>query len=101
MKYYAQFYQLSTGYISGTIPPQFGQPKPIPACGDRAIIQIDGRLSKRAMGDIAAMECAKRGYIAWQIIAGDSLLTAKPQHGPNFVHTGKIDNSAMSATYGA
>lgn len=43
---YAQFYQLSTGYIPGTIPPQFGEKKIIEATGDRSIVIIGGRLSR-------------------------------------------------------
>lgn len=32
---YAQFYQMSTGYIPGTIPPQFGEPQLIEVSGER------------------------------------------------------------------
>ena len=41
MKTFAEFYTLSTGYIAGTIPPQFGKPELISATGDRSVIQID------------------------------------------------------------
>ena len=100
MKYYSQFFTMSTGYIAGTIPPQFGAPTVIEACGDRSIIQIDGRLTRQTMGEIAKAECIKRGYVAWQIIGGNHLLDAKPLHSRNFVNTGIVDNSAMSATWG-
>ena len=92
---------MSTGYIAGTIPPIFGKPKVIEASGDRSVIQIDARLKRSNMGQIAAFECIKRGYVAWQIIGGNSLLDAKPLHSRNFVVTGKTDNSAFSATFGA
>lgn len=101
MKYYAQFFQWSTGYIAGTIPPQFGKPKLIESCGDRSIINIDARLAKSTIGEIAAIECEKRGYVAWQIIRGHSLRDAKPVSQRNYIHSSKVDNSAMSATYGA
>lgn len=93
MKYFVQFFHRAVWPI-GTL-------KIIEACGDRSIIRIDARVSKPVMGKIAAAECEKRGYIAWQIIAGESLLSAKPLHSPNYINTGKIDNSAASATHGA
>ena len=45
--YYVQFLQNSTGYISGTIPPQFSHEhvKPIPLCGSDGGYKPDGRLS--------------------------------------------------------
>lgn len=101
MKYFAQFFQMSTGYIAGTIPPKFGAPEVIRAMVDRSVIQIDARLTRSNMGQIAASECEKRGYIAWQIIGGSSLLDAKPLHSRNYAVTGKTDNTAYSATFGA
>lgn len=73
---YAQFITFSTGYISGTIPPQFGNPYPIDACGDRGIIKIDGRLSLDNHHKIAREECIKRGYIGYRLcnrIGGESV----------------------------
>lgn len=101
MKYYAQFFTISTGYIAGTIPPQFSAPTVIESCGDRSVIQIDARLTRRNMGEIAESECIKRGFIAWQIIGGNHLLDAKPLHSRNYVNNSIVDNSAMSATLGA
>ena len=82
MKTYAQFFQLSTGYIPGTIPPQFGERKPIEATGDRGLIQIDGRLSLNSMHEIAESECNKRGYFGWMLLRGNALRDAKPLHAP-------------------
>ena len=61
MKYFAQFFQHSA----------LDKNKIIEACGDRSVIILDGRISKETMGDIAAKECSKRGYVAWQIHRGD------------------------------
>ena len=69
---FAQFYQLSTGYIPGTIPPKFGTPAPIEALGDRAVIIIDGRLLESFQNHIARQECIKRGYIGYSMHKGDS-----------------------------
>lgn len=76
--HYVQFYTMSTGYIAGTIPPKFGAPELIAACGDRSVIVLDGRNSKAAMGDIAARECEKRGYRAWRIFKGDTFTRSAP-----------------------
>jgi hypothetical protein len=103
MKTYAQFYTMSTGYIDGTIPPKFSEShkRLIEACGDRAIIQIDSRLSPKTIGEIAARECKARKYLAWEILRGDSLLSAKPVSQVNRVTYGRDDTTAMSATHGA
>ena len=47
MKTYAILQVLSTGYIQGSIPPQFSEnnKKPIDACGSDAIVHLDGRKS--------------------------------------------------------
>ena len=75
MKYFAQFYALSTGYVEGTIPPVFRDDakEPVPACGDRALIRLDGRMSGWRMECIAADECKKRGFIAYRMLRGASL----------------------------
>ncbi len=54
---YAQFYQMSTGYIPGTIPPQFGEPQLIEASGDRSVIVLDGRILESFNLNIARQEC--------------------------------------------
>ena len=42
---YVQFYQKSTGYIAGSIPPRFSDKhiKPIPMCGSDGVYILDGR----------------------------------------------------------
>lgn len=57
---YAQFYHYD---LSGNL---------AEACGDRSVVIIDARLKPRTIGDIAADECKKRGYIAWAIFKGGS-----------------------------
>lgn len=67
---FAQFYQLSTGYIPGTIPPKFGEKRIIEACGDRAVIILDGRFNLRTNDDIARLECIKRKFIGYSLHKG-------------------------------
>jgi hypothetical protein len=67
MKMYAVFYH--NGAISN---------KPIPACGDRATIQIDNRIMRSGIDYIAKQECKKRGYLGYHLESGESLLRAKP-----------------------
>lgn len=60
--YYAQFYQRSA-----TNPEEI-----IEACGDRSVVILDGRCSKQWMGETAAQECKRRGYVAWRVFKGES-----------------------------
>jgi hypothetical protein len=83
---YAQFYKMSTGYIEGTIPPQFGKPRLIEASGDRALIRLDNRYSSKSNGELAAKECKKRGFIAWSIFKGATFFNAKRVSGPWYVN---------------
>lgn len=78
MATYIQLYTMSTGYIEGTIPPKFGSPKPIPACGDRGVIKVDGRLKERRIVEIALQACRESEFIGYQVLKGDSLLQATP-----------------------
>ena len=64
---YVQFYQQSA--ISNDI---------IEACGDRAVIILDGRNSSKIMGQIAKQECIKRKYLGWRIFKGESFTRSKP-----------------------
>ena len=77
---YAEFYHLSTGYIPGTIPPQFdvahGQ-KPIPACGSDSVCVIDVRLGMAKRIEVATYECQKRGYIGFTLNAGPSFTASR------------------------
>lgn len=78
MKTYIQLFQMSTGYIPGTIPPQFGKPEPIEATGDRGIIQVDGRLNESNIVAIALQACRESEYVGYKILRGNSLQQAKP-----------------------
>ena len=69
---FAQFFTMSAGYIPGTIPPQFGTPKPTEACGTDAVLIIDGRLSLHNAATIAAKVAKERGYIGYAIHQGEN-----------------------------
>ena len=99
---YAQFYQYSTGYVAGSIPPRFDPAHvcPMEACGDRAVIIIDARMKPSDAGKIAAHECMKRGFIGWKMYEGASILSAKPVSGYWPISQGTEDKSAMSAYRG-
>lgn len=58
---FAQFYQ--KGVVTGKL---------IEACGDRAVIILDGRRSLRFNTAVAAENCAARGYIGYTLFQGDS-----------------------------
>lgn len=61
MKYFAQFFIRSA----------IDHNKIVEGCGDRSVIILDGRITKKLMGEISAQECLKRGFVAWQIHHGD------------------------------
>lgn len=42
----------------------------IPACGDRAVIILDGRESAENRNQVAADECRRRNFLAYQIMRG-------------------------------
>jgi hypothetical protein len=51
------------------------------------------------MGKIAAQECAKRGYVAWQVHAGD-FRQSKPASQIWYVHTDKpVNNPAWLSAH--
>lgn len=54
----------------------------VEACGDRAVVIIDGRLSKQAIARIAETECMKRGYTAWAIFRGETFTRSHKVSGP-------------------
>ena len=88
MKYWIQFMGKSTGYIPGTIPPQFGVPTLIDACGTDGMLPLDGRLSERSMRREALrraqrMEHFKR-YEAYRLACGPRMF------GPETRTTGPI-----------
>ena len=76
---FAQFYQLSTGYVPGSIPPRFDDAykRLIEACGDRAVIVLDARHSNATNDNIARAECENRGYIGYQIFRGESFIRSR------------------------
>lgn len=65
--YFAQFYQKAV--TSDEI---------IEACGDRAVIVLDGRINYRNMGEVAEAVCKHRGYVAWKIFRGEAFTRSKP-----------------------
>lgn len=64
---FAQFYHRAVG-----------SPELIEAVGDRAVIVIDGRLTKPTIARIANAVCVDRGYLAWRIHAGDTFTRSRP-----------------------
>lgn len=72
---YVQFFQNSTGYIAGTIPPQFSPEhvKPIPECGSDSVLHLDGRFSMSTCVRIARDACRnRRGCVGFTLNAGRS-----------------------------
>lgn len=100
---YAQFYQTSTGYVPGSVPPRFDPAHcaPIEACGDRSVVILDARLSNENIGRIARNECAKRGYVGYCIFKGYSFTRSAPISGYWPIASGPVDRTAASAIYGA
>lgn len=100
--FYIQFYQKSTGYIPGSIPPRFSEEyiTDIEATGDRGVIIVDGRMSPDNIRAIAEREGAKRGYCAWALFKGESFTRAKKVSGKWTIYKDKPDTSATSATFG-
>ena len=74
---FAQFFTMSTGYIPGTIPPEFGTPSPIEACGSNAVLIIDGRLSLHNATTTAAKVAKERGYVGFSIHQGESFSSSR------------------------
>lgn len=65
--FYVQFFQ--RGVMTGKI---------IEACGDRSVLILDGRQSVNTHHDIAADECRKRGYVAYQLLKGETFTRSTP-----------------------
>lgn len=70
---YAQFYQMS---VAGEW--NNHKSEPIEACGDRAVIILDGRNTSTTHHEIAQGECIKRGYIGYSLHSGESFSRSKP-----------------------
>lgn len=74
---FIQFYNMSTGYIEGSIPPMFddANKKPIEACGSDSIFHVDGRLSMKNIHRIAKDIGTKRKkFCGYKIMFGPSLI---------------------------
>lgn len=71
---------MSTGYIEGSIPPQFddAHKKPIEACGSNGVLILDARCSTQFKLDVAEVTCKKRGFVGYRIYQGVSFSSAKP-----------------------
>lgn len=67
---HAQFFQKSA--ISDDV---------IEACGDRAVIILDGRHNLHTNHGIASTECAKRGYLGYQLRIGENFTRSMPLSG--------------------
>ena len=64
---FAQFFQLP---VSG--PWNNHSDTPIEACGDRAVVILDGRHSLRDNAQIAATVAGDRGYVGYSIHKGET-----------------------------
>ena len=75
MKTFAIFYHMSTGYVEGSCSPRFedSHKKPIEACGDRAYLRIDARLSLGKAQDIAREWAEKHKFVGYKIVRGERL----------------------------
>lgn len=76
---YAQFFTQSTGYVPGSVPPQFraDHVRPIEACGSDGVMYIDGRLGDERAVLEARATCKARGFIGFTMNAGPSLSDAR------------------------
>lgn len=75
---FAQFYQLSTGYVADSVPPRFDGPRtPIEATGDRSVIVLDGRERFASQIKLARTECAKRGYVGFALWQGPTFTRSR------------------------
>ena len=78
---FAEFYY--AGVLTG---------EPVPACGDRAVIILDGRNSWDAWHRIASTECVQRRYMGYRIMQGDTFARSQPLS--HIVHP-KISNGCV------
>jgi len=67
--YFACFYQKPVNYGQADL-------SPTEACGDRAVIILDGRSKPQTHVEIARIECAKRGYIGFTLHMGETFTRA-------------------------
>lgn len=101
--YYIQFFNLSTGYVPGSVPPRFDDAYKTlqPACGDRAVIRVDGRTTAANVAWLAVGECTARGFAGYQVMRGSCLRDAQPVSGVWPVATSETQPTARSASMGA
>lgn len=79
MKVYVRFYTNSTGYIEGSIPPQFTPEnvKPIPVVGTDGVFILDGRNTLRNMIYNAESRMNKmnrnlnKGFVGFKIVRSE------------------------------
>ena len=84
---YAEFYNLTASGLQ-------------PACGDRSVIILDGRNSPSTNGQIAAAECARRGYAAWRIFKGETFNRSSPVSSLQYLSTSKpVSNPVWLSAY--
>jgi hypothetical protein len=69
---YAKFYQLSTGYVEGTIPPVYKEEakKPIEKLGSDSYTRLDARLTNANLKIKAAEIARQRNAIGFDIRIG-------------------------------
>ena len=83
MMKYIQFYSLSTGYVDGTIPPQYDPTnvKPIEHCGSDGVEILDGRWSYancKRWADSAMTSPKRHRMVGYRIMQGRSFSDARP-----------------------
>lgn len=72
---YVQLFKNSTGYVPGSIPPEFSprHVKPIPDVGSDAVMRLDGRFSMQTCARFARVAANNRaGCVGFAIYAGSS-----------------------------
>ncbi len=79
---FAQFYRPSTGWNGRDYT---GPVTLIPACGSDSILYIDGRFSDATAKRLARETCEKRGFNAFTLHAGASLLSERQTCGLQIV----------------
>ena len=91
MKVYVQFYQNSTGYIAGSIPPRFSDEhiRPIEMCGSDGVFVLDGRNNIETMKDDANERVQKLNKFGKQI-TGYKIVRAN-----SFLDSGKVVYSSF------
>ena len=75
---WSQFFGLSTGYIAGTSPAEFGEQQLIEACGSDAVFVLDGRYARHNQHEHAKEVCKQRKYLAYQLYKGEAFTRSVP-----------------------